>query len=166
MLLVTRGLDPKTETQAMTMFGRYFVESNLVNESYKPVIDCGVNNAKSDLVQHEEAIITLSQDVKLLYSTMDDSLRFKTEEKASSESSAADTKIKKVDYRGVGCPMNFVKTKLVLDTMGSGHQLEVLLDDGAPIQNVPGSVEGEGHAILSKTQDPAGHWAVVIQKKG
>ena len=48
--------------------------------------------------------------------------------------------------------MNFVKTKLVLETLSIGDRLTVLLDDGAPIQNVPNSVQLEGHKILSKTQ--------------
>ena len=45
--------------------------------------------------------------------------------------------------------MNFVKTKLVLETMSTGDRLNILLDDGAPIQNVPNSVELEGHKVLS-----------------
>ena len=31
--------------------------------------------------------------------------------------------------------------------MASGDRLTVLLDDGAPIQNVPNSVELEGHKV-------------------
>jgi len=38
-------------------------------------------------------------------------------------------------------PINFVKTKLALDSMETGEILEILLDDGEPIDNVPGSVE-------------------------
>ena len=71
----------------------------------------------------------------------------------------------KKDYRGVGCPMNFVKAKLVLETMSIGHQLEILLDDGQPIQNVPNSIQLEGHKIIQQQQDSAGHWKVIIEKK-
>lgn len=55
---------------------------------------------------------------------------------------------KKLDLRGVICPTNFVKTKLKLEEMQSGQILEVLLDDGEPIRNVPGSVKEEGHKII------------------
>ena len=69
------------------------------------------------------------------------------------------------DLRGVLCPMNFVRTKLELATLKSGDTLEILLDDGKPIENVPGSVRLEGHTILSQTQHSEGYWQVIIQKK-
>ncbi len=53
-----------------------------------------------------------------------------------------------LDLRGVLCPMNFVKTKLKLESMESGELLEVVLDSGEPIQNVPKSVKEEGHKIV------------------
>jgi tRNA 2-thiouridine synthesizing protein A len=54
----------------------------------------------------------------------------------------------KLDLRGVICPMNFVKTKLKLEEMQSGQILEVILDHGEPIRNVPRSVKEEGHQII------------------
>jgi tRNA 2-thiouridine synthesizing protein A len=47
------------------------------------------------------------------------------------------------------CPITFVKVKLKLEQMKKGEILEVLLSDGEPVQNVPRSVQGEGHKILS-----------------
>jgi len=67
------------------------------------------------------------------------------------------------DFRGVPCPMNFVKTKIELSTLKSGELLEIWLDDGQPIQNVPGSVRKEGHEIKSVVQD-GDHWVVRIKK--
>lgn len=46
------------------------------------------------------------------------------------------------------CPITFVKTKLRLEQMKKGEVLEVILNDGEPIQNVPRSVKDEGHKIL------------------
>ena len=54
----------------------------------------------------------------------------------------------KIDLRGVLCPINFVKTKLKLETMEDGHVLEVSLDDGEPMRNVPRSIKEEGHKII------------------
>ena len=68
------------------------------------------------------------------------------------------------DLRGVACPMNFVKAKIVLDTMTAGQRLAVLLDDGAPINNVPRSIQGEGHKILEQTMK-GNHWFVLIEKR-
>lgn len=53
-----------------------------------------------------------------------------------------------LDLRGVMCPINFVKTKLKLEMMEPGEVLEVLLDSGDPIQNVPKSIKEEGHKIV------------------
>ncbi len=53
-----------------------------------------------------------------------------------------------LDLRGVLCPINFVKTKLKLESMGPGEVLEIVLDSGEPIQNVPKSLKDEGHKIV------------------
>lgn len=53
-----------------------------------------------------------------------------------------------LDLRGVLCPINFVKTKLKLEAMDVGQVLEIVLDDGEPIQNVPKSIKEEGHKIV------------------
>jgi sulfite reductase (ferredoxin) len=68
------------------------------------------------------------------------------------------------DLSGVACPMNFVKTKMELAKIGSGEVLEILLDDGAPIDNVPKSVAGEGHKVEATTKEGNG-WRVMIVKK-
>lgn len=66
--------------------------------------------------------------------------------------------------RGVGCPMNLVYTKVELAKLQPGQVLELILDDGAPINNVPGSVEKERHTIVGKNQLEDGAWQVLIKK--
>jgi len=56
-----------------------------------------------------------------------------------------------IDLRGVPCPLNWVKTKLRLEELEAGQVLEVILDDGEPIRNVPRSVKAEGHKVLEVT---------------
>lgn len=68
------------------------------------------------------------------------------------------------DCRGIGCPMNLVYTKVALAKRDSGQVLEVILDDGSPIANVPGSVVREGHKILAKDQLQDGTWSLLIEK--
>lgn len=70
---------------------------------------------------------------------------------------------KYINLKGVKCPLNFVKTKLELETMDAGEVLEVELDDGEPITNVTASVKEEGHRIL-KAEKMADHWKLVIKK--
>jgi TusA-related sulfurtransferase len=68
------------------------------------------------------------------------------------------------NLRGVSCPMNMVYTKVELSKMAAGQVLEVILDDGAPINNVPGSVRKEGHTVLKEEQLPDTAWSVLIRK--
>lgn len=58
------------------------------------------------------------------------------------------------------CPLTFVKTKLRVERMASGETLEVRLNAGEPLENVPRSLAELGHTILSlepeRTEEPAG----------
>lgn len=69
------------------------------------------------------------------------------------------------DCRTVGCPMNLVYAKVELAKLQSGQTLELILDDGAPINNVPGSVTREGHTIVDRRQLEDGAWSLIIKKK-
>jgi TusA-related sulfurtransferase len=55
----------------------------------------------------------------------------------------------RLDLRGTPCPINFVRTKLKLEQMSPGELLEVWLDGGEPIEQVPDSLSMEGYAIES-----------------
>lgn len=68
------------------------------------------------------------------------------------------------DCRGVGCPMNLVYAKVELAKLESGNVLEIILDDGAPVNNVPESAAREGHTVLEKNKQDDGTWSVLIQK--
>jgi sulfite reductase (ferredoxin) len=68
------------------------------------------------------------------------------------------------NLRGVGCPMNLVKTKVAFSKMQSGQILSLILDNGPPINNVPRSVIREGHEILVQEQLEDGAWSVLIRK--
>lgn len=52
-----------------------------------------------------------------------------------------------LDLRGTPCPLNFVRTKLRLEKMTPGALLEVWLDAGEPIEQVPDSLRMEGYTI-------------------
>ena len=54
-----------------------------------------------------------------------------------------------LDLRGTPCPINFVRTKLKLEQMPAGSLLEVWLDPGEPIEQVPDSLTMEGYHIES-----------------
>ncbi len=46
------------------------------------------------------------------------------------------------------CPLTFVVTKLKLEEMEPGTVLEVVLNDGEPIRNVPRALKEDGHRVL------------------
>ncbi len=70
-----------------------------------------------------------------------------------------------IDLRGTPCPLNWVKTKLRLEEMEEGQLLEVLLDDGEPVRNVPRSVKAEGHQIV-EAQPANGGFRLLIERSG
>ena len=47
------------------------------------------------------------------------------------------------------CPMTFVKVKLQLARMDAGQELEIILNEGEPLENVPHSCEEQGYQLLS-----------------
>ncbi len=68
------------------------------------------------------------------------------------------------DCRGIGCPMNLVYTKVELSRLAPGQVLEVILDHGAPINNVPRSVIREAHEIIGQNRLDDGAWQLLIRK--
>ncbi|PSN20241.1 sulfurtransferase TusA family protein [filamentous cyanobacterium CCP5] len=52
-----------------------------------------------------------------------------------------------LDLRGTPCPINFVRTKLKLDQMAAGQLLEVWLDPGEPVEQVPDSLTMAGYQV-------------------
>lgn len=61
------------------------------------------------------------------------------------EEVAADANL---DLRGTPCPLNFIRTKLYLQKMPPGSLLEVWLDGGEPIEQVPNSLTMEGYRVM------------------
>jgi len=70
-----------------------------------------------------------------------------------------------LDLKGVSCPFNYVKAKLKLETMEIGKILEVILDDGPPIRNVPRSLKQDGHSILLEEKVNPQNWKILVKKE-
>jgi sulfite reductase (ferredoxin) len=173
MLLVTKGAEPKTTTETFDLFVDKFINDGLVSDSFTALVEKAKDNASTDLIPQKDEVIDLAETVLKLYEGMDDSLQFKNQpakpieqkvEKSIPEKQEISSEIRVKDFRGVACPMNFVKTKIELSSLAVGNLLEIWLDDGQPIQNVPGSVRNEGHEIIS-TEQIQDYWKVLIRKK-
>ncbi|MDR2119151.1 MAG: sulfurtransferase TusA family protein [Tannerellaceae bacterium] len=166
MLLVTRGAEPKSIEDTFALFIRDFVDPGFVDARFLAVVELARKGRQRDFISRKDEIRALSDAVIELYKNMDDSLQFKKTglTPVEKENQAVIAGRKSKDLRGVACPMNFVQTKIVLSSMQSGDELEILLDDGQPIHNVPGSVRAEGHSILEQIQTED-YWKVIIRKK-
>ncbi len=70
----------------------------------------------------------------------------------------------KLDITDVVCPVTFVKTKVALEEMEDGQILQVHINDGEPVQNVPRSVKDEGHQILKLLDNGDGTYELLIRK--
>jgi sulfite reductase (ferredoxin) len=184
MLLITRGEEPRTEAEAFDLFIKHFIEGGLVGKNHLFVIEVVRNGSGANLRDHQDKVLALGEEITALYKSMDDTMRFPGEEKnfainmeekdtTAKEGSPsninqelkAETKPDKFrDLRGVKCPINFAQTKVQLAAMRSGETLEILLDDGKPIDNVSLSVRNDGHEVL-KQERIGEHWSVLIEKR-
>lgn len=68
-----------------------------------------------------------------------------------------------LDLRGTPCPLNFVKAKLHLEKMALGSLLEVWLDPGEPIEQVPDSLAMEGY-VIEQVEDRSGFFALRVRR--
>jgi tRNA 2-thiouridine synthesizing protein A len=71
-----------------------------------------------------------------------------------------------VDITDVVCPVTFVKVKVALEELESGDELEVRLNSGEPIQNVPRSLKDEGHRVTDISANDDGTWTLVVVRDG
>jgi tRNA 2-thiouridine synthesizing protein A len=75
--------------------------------------------------------------------------------------------VARVDVRAFSCPITWVRTRIALEPLRPGDLLEVLLREGEPLQNLPGSASEDGHRVV--TVEPVGggapgSWRIVLQK--
>ena len=68
-----------------------------------------------------------------------------------------------LDLKGVACPFNYVQAKIRLETMDLGQLLEITIDDGEPIENVPVSLTNDGHEVVD-TKKVGKHYRLTIRK--
>lgn len=155
-LLVTRGQQARNEIEALDLFVQYFVNEHLVDRSAATLVQSVLGRlatGNSALPPAEEHVRQFVAAIRRLYESMDASLRFKpTVESVPGQATApvatpALAPDKEVDFRGVVCPLNYVRTKMALDRLPVGAVLSVLLDEPG-FRNVPTSVEKDGHKVL------------------
>ena len=68
-----------------------------------------------------------------------------------------------LDLRGVPCPQNSAKALIMLSGLDTGLVLELIIDDGEPIENVPESLENEGYKILERKKGTGPIWHLFVE---
>lgn len=70
----------------------------------------------------------------------------------------------RIDITAEVCPMTYVRTKLALERVEAGAQLEILLRGDEPLRNVPRSAREEGHEVVSLDPIGEGTWRLILRK--
>lgn len=174
-LLIPFGIDLPHEDQILKEFQHKLVEQGIVSERFENFTeDLGKWISFDPQLESVRKTLDLAdafvRECHEAYDRLDAGLKLRKREPVSSViQNEVDMSVQKevdasLDLSGVACPMNFVKTKLQLEEMDAGQLLEVIIDDGEPIRNVPRSVQAEGHKILKNEKLPDGHFKLVIEK--
>ena len=183
-LLVTEGVDPSTDAETFKEFDARLAGKGIVPAAYKnlggQIGDLGSKETTAEAASAKmtfakrfievcrAATEQMGKDLKLTKVTEESmpSAPPATAPQPAEPAAVPASPVPVYDLRGVACPMNYVKTKLKLEMMANGEQLEVWLDAGEPIRNVPMSLRNDGHKILVEGQldAEAKHFKILVEK--
>jgi sulfite reductase (ferredoxin) len=162
-LLVTRGVEPLDHAGVLAAFRREFLHTGLVGAQHArllQVADLAV--ARGDAAWEGIDVEAFVSAIRALYETMDDSLQFAGKAASETEPSSAETAPERTaDLRGVACPLNFVRAKMILSSVKPGQRVRFLLD-GAGATNVPESLAKEGHSVQPVRNDDG--FAIIVER--
>jgi sulfite reductase (ferredoxin) len=185
-LLVTEGLEPSTDAETFIEFDSRIAQKGIVPAMYrdlrKSVGDLGPKDTTGESARDKMAFAKGFVDAcRAATEQMGKDLKLAPVDKAAAVTTSVPPEVKLAvapvaapaassapvyDLRGVACPLNYVKTKLKLEMMDAGDRLEVWLDAGEPIKNVPMSLKNDGHLLL--LQEPleaaADHYRILVEK--
>ncbi len=153
-LLVTRGIEPGNPDMALKKFEKHFIDTELAGEEYRDLLVLAraeLRRPHGELARQQEVVREFLDEVQGLYDQMDASLNFPVK----SESLPQNGRVaQELNLLGVTCPMNFVHAKIALEQLEIGDILELMLDKGEPVENVPASFREQGQEVLAV--EPAG----------
>jgi sulfite reductase (ferredoxin) len=174
-VLVPEGIDPNTDADTFIEFERRFGATGRIAADYTaPSATIGDLGPKETTAAFAAEKLRYAKGFVEACKTMSEELGQKLKadatkpdqatQTAAPVSPAAVTKpVKTLDLRGVMCPINYVKTKLKLEMMEPGEVLEVWLDAGEPIKNVPQSLRNDGQNVISEVPAES-HYKVTVEK--
>jgi len=178
-VLVTEGIDPNTDAETFNEFERRFGVTGIVDAAYAApttgIGDLGPKDTTAAFAAEKMAYAKGFVDAcRSLTEGMSKGLKLKEAAAAEAAKEPAPAvpavagsgkTVTTLDLRGVMCPINYVKTKLKLEMMDEGELLEVWLDAGDPIKNVPMSLRNDGQKVLSEVP-MENFFKVTVEKVG
>jgi TusA-related sulfurtransferase len=73
-----------------------------------------------------------------------------------------------LDITTLVCPMTFVRTKLAVEKLTNGQVIEVRLNFGEPLKNVPASLREHGYEVSQvqpeNPEQPEGPYRLFVKK--
>ena len=172
-LLVIFGLEPKKDREVFSAFAEHLIKPGWVRSQTQQILDSALDWRMGDKASIENLlpeVRELIERIESLFASLDSNLKFrvepygyqksedrgqktedggqKTEDGGQKSEVGREGSIHSIDLRGVACPMNFVKAKLELEKINVGEILEILLDEGEPVANVPASFTEQGEEVL------------------
>ena len=163
-LLIMQGEDPETTGTDLSKYAGQLYADNIINKV--------VYSVYNELFAHEQSgdIQQVVNDVKKSIHTIRKITESFDEALLGGKSIRGINKVEVkmaneiLDLKGVKCPYNYVKAKLKLEELTSGDELEIYLDEGEPITNVPRSLEDDGNTIVSIDKLDDTHFKLLVKK--
>ena len=157
-LLVLKGVMSDDAREIMREFKKHFMENGWVSRKYVKLFE----------MVDPPLLKSIIERIKQLYESLDGNLNFtidKEDTSAATSSSEEGSSEDILDLKGVACPINYVKAKMYLELKPSGSVVDIILDAGEPIQNVPESLRNDGHNVSEPKTAENGRFLITVVKK-
>jgi TusA-related sulfurtransferase len=76
------------------------------------------------------------------------------------------TPVPRLDITRDRCPITWVRTKLALEQLEAGGELEVVLGEGEMLKNVPRNCAEDGHEVVGVEPLEGGRHLLTVRKRG
>jgi len=167
-LLVLFGVEPRNDHEIAAACREHLIAPGWLSGDTQELMDAAVafrTGRVAGLVDVLPRVEALVARVVELFQSLDASLRFTAPPVAQAADLEHDAapEVRRIDLRGVGCPLNFVKAKLELERIEMGEVLDILLDDGEPARNVPASFTDQGQEVMD-VLNRGDHYCVRVRR--
>jgi len=162
-LLVVKGIEATAEEKIILYFKNNFIKEGIASDYYSklPEIFRSIDSKLAVEKRKDKFVYSKGflKHINKLYKNMDSSFNFpKVKQKTIEKHSHF------LDLKGSPCPINYVKAKVFLEGLEPKTTLEIFLDEGEPIDNVPRSLKSDGFKIL-KVEKLNGYYKVLVKNK-